>query len=382
MVDGLAGWLRLALSPIGAAQQRKLLAAFGLPESVFAQPRNQLAGVVGAEAAEALLKEPHPAALQAALDWAGAPGNHVLTLADADYPKALLEIADPPLVLYVKGNVDLLGREALAIVGSRVPTAQGEINAETFASSLAASDLVIVSGLAQGIDAAAHRGALLAKGGTVAVIGTGIDRIYPARNAALAREIAGKGVVLSEFPLGTTAARWNFPRRNRLIAGLALGVLVVEATTESGSLITARFAAECGREVFAIPGSIHSPQSRGCHRLIREGAKLVETADDVLEELRGISQKPEIKRQKPRYPSKPVSSRKTPSPTSSASLPAHLPPEALRILECLGTRSCDIDALTLETGLPVEALQAHLLTLELESLVIRQPGGSFLRLFI
>jgi DNA processing protein len=384
VTEGLADWIRFALTPVGPAQQRRLLAAFGLPENIFAQPRSRLVSAVGHEIADAILKEPDPAALEAARAWAGEEGNHLLTLVDVAYPRSLLEIADPPPVLYVKGDPALLARDALAIVGSRAPTMQGEANAKAFAASLSAAGLTIVSGLAQGIDAAAHRGALVVEGGsTIAVIGTGIDRIYPANNAALAREIAAKGVILSEFPLGTPPARWNFPRRNRLIAGLSLGVLVVEATLESGSLITARLAVDAGREVFAIPGSIHSPQARGCHRLIREGAKLVETAEDVFEELRG-----RIGGNLPRHGAAPRRTRSHPRQPPPAvdqplpvSMPAHLAPEASHVLESLGCEACDIDTLALATGLAVEALQAHLLALELEGLVTRQTGGSFLRLY-
>ncbi|MCL2644237.1 MAG: DNA-processing protein DprA [Betaproteobacteria bacterium] len=377
MTDGLADWLRFALTPVSPARQRNLLAAFGLPGNIFAQSRSRLASVAGHEAADTVLKGPDPAALKATLAWANEEGNHILTLADATYPQSLLEIADPPPVLYVKGNPALFARPVLAIVGSRVPTAQGEANARAFAESLSAAGLVIVSGLAQGIDTAAHRGAL-AGGNTIAVIGTGIDRIYPASNAALAREIAAKDAILSEFPLGTPSARWNFPRRNRLIAGLSLGVLVVEASLESGSLITARFAADTGREVFAIPGSIHTPQARGCHRLIREGAKLVETAEDVFEELRG-----QIGGDLPRHAVAPHHSRpRQPSPKAPlpVTTPTHLPSEAVLVLEALSSEARDIDTLALSTGLAIEALQAHLLTLELEGLAVRQTGGGFLRL--
>jgi DNA processing protein len=383
VTDGLADWLRVALTPVGPARQRSLLAAFGLPGNIFSQPHSHLASIAGHEAADALLKGPDPSALKAALAWASEDGNHILTLADTDYPRSLLEIADPPPILYVKGNPALFARPCLAMVGSRAPTAQGEANAKAFASSLSAAGLTIISGLAQGIDAAAHRGALAVEGGvTIAVIGTGIDRIYPARNANLAREIAASGAILSEFPLETPPARWNFPRRNRLIAGLSLGVLVVEATLESGSLITARLAADAGREVFAIPGSIHSPQARGCHRLIREGAKLVETAEDVLEELRGHTGA-----SLPRHvaASRRRSPRQSPHATNqSAPIPAptHLAPEATQVLEALGCEARDIDTLALTTGLSVEALHTHLLTLELEGLASRQSGGGFLRLHV
>ncbi|MDA0233611.1 MAG: DNA-processing protein DprA, partial [Proteobacteria bacterium] len=289
--DDLADWLRLACIPgVGTQGQRALLAAFGLPGHIFAAGRGALAAVVGGQAADAVLAVPAHEDIERTLAWASEAGNRVLTLADADYPRQLFDIADPPVLLYVKGEPALLSRPGIALVGARSATAAGEANAEAFARTLAQQGLVVVSGLALGIDAAAHRGALAAGStgaGTVAVIGTGIDRIYPARNAALAREIAAAGAVVSEFPLGTPPLQHNFPRRNRLIAGLAEGVLVVEAALGSGSLITARLATETGREVFAIPGSIHSPLSRGCHRLIRDGAKLVETAEDVVEELRG-----------------------------------------------------------------------------------------------
>ncbi|MDR2207728.1 MAG: DNA-processing protein DprA [Azoarcus sp.] len=383
VTGGLADWLRFALTPIGPARQRSLLAAFGLPGNIFAQPRGHLVNIAGHEAADALLNGPDPAALEAALAWADEDGNHILTLADAAYPRSLLETADPPLVLYAKGDTSLFARPILAMVGSRAPTAQGEANAEAFARNLSEAGLTIISGLAQGIDAAAHRGVLAVEGGsTIAVIGTGIDRVYPARNAALAREIADKGLILSEFPLGTPPARWNFPRRNRLIAGLSLGVLVVEAALESGSLITARLAADAGREVFAIPGSIHSPQARGCHRLIREGAKLTETTEDVLEELRG-----HIGASSPRHV---AVSRRTSSPSRQpldavsqpSPVPAHLAPEAIQVLEALGHEARDIDTLALSTGLAVDALHTHLLTLELEGLASRQPGGGFLRLHV
>jgi DNA processing protein len=382
-MGGLADWLRFALTPVGPARQRSLLAAFGLPGNIFAQPRSHLASVAGHEAADVILREPDPAALEAALAWAGEEGNHIITLADTAYPRSLLEIADPPPVLYVKGDPALLVQPSLAIVGSRAPTAQGEANAKAFADSLGAAGLVIVSGLAQGIDAAAHRGALtVAGGGTIAVIGTGIDRVYPAGNAALAREIASRGAILSEFPLGTPPVRWNFPRRNRLIAGLSLGVLVVEATLESGSLITARLAAEMGGEVFAIPGSIHSPQARGCHRLIREGAKLVETAEDVLEELRGrIGSELPRRRTAASRRAAPRLRQSPPADALPVAAPAHLAPEAIHVLEALSSEACDIDTLALTSGLAVEALQAHLLTLELEGLAVRQTGGGFLRLY-
>ncbi len=223
--------------------------------------------------------------LQDTLNWLAKANNHIVTLADPDYPKALLEIADPPPLLYAKGNIALLNKLSIAIVGSRNASVQGEKNAEAFAQGLAVHGLCIVSGLALGIDGAAHRGALKAKGDTIAVVGTGLDMVYPAQHRDLAHQIASSGLIISEFPLGTLSKPQNFPRRNRLISGLSLGCLVVEANLKSGSQITARLSAEQGREVFAIPGSIHSPLAKGCHQLIKQGAKLVDSLQDIVEEL-------------------------------------------------------------------------------------------------
>ncbi|MCK9260849.1 MAG: DNA-processing protein DprA [Azoarcus sp.] len=372
----LAAWLRLALTPeLGPERQRKLLAAFGLPSAVFAHARSSIAAVIGGQAADQLLASGENAAIDAALAWSAEAGNHILTLADSDYPQALLDTADPPILLYVKGDPALLNRPGLAIVGARSSTAQGVANAEAFARSLSEAQLTIISGLALGIDAAAHRGALSSgEGSTVAVIGTGADRIYPAGNAALAREIAASGAIVSEFALGTPPLRHNFPRRNRLIAGLSHGVLVVEAAVGSGSLITARLATEMGREVFAIPGSIHSPLARGCHRLIRDGAKLVETAEDVLEELRGrVTTLP---------PARTRSRRKAaPAALTAPSQPAlPLTPEASQLLTALGDEAVDIDTLALRCGLTVDALYAILLPMELEAVLVRLPGNRFQRL--
>ena len=352
-------WLRLTLIPgIGGETQRKLLAAFGLPEQIFAANRSALRRIISDKAIDLLLETDNSSAVEAASLWAQQPGQHILTLADDDYPKALLDIPDPPTVLYARGRCELLAQPGLAIVGSRNATPQGESNARAFAAALAEEGLSIISGLALGIDAAAHRGALSAGGTTVAVIGTGADRLYPARNQALATEIAEKGVILSEFPLGTPAAAANFPRRNRLISGLARGVLVIEAAVESGSLITARMAGEQGREVFAIPGSIHAPQSRGCHRLIRQGAKLVETASDVMEEL-GSTIQP---------------ARHSPSETlENDSLSS-------RLLACAGFEAVTIDELVGRSGLTAEALSVILLQLELDGRVSSLPGGRYQRL--
>ena len=285
-----AQWLRLVLTPgIGPATARRLLGAFGLPEEIFAAGHAKLSAALDGPRAQALLgADPErDAAVKSALDWAEAEGHHLLAFDDPRYPPRLLEISDPPPVLFVHGNPDALARPSLAIVGSRHASQSGLGHARDFARALGDAGLTIVSGLAQGIDAAAHRGALDTQAGTVAVMGTGIDLVYPTGHRALAEAIASNGALVSELPLGAPVLRSNFPRRNRLIAGLTLATLVVEAARQSGSLITARQATEAGRDVMAIPGSIHSPLSKGCHQLIRDGAKLVESAEDVLVELRG-----------------------------------------------------------------------------------------------
>ncbi len=385
----LPDWLRLAAVPgLGAERQRSLLAAFGLPRHIFAAGRSALAGVIGRELADAVLAPPPDELIERALAWAAEPGSHVLTLADEAYPRTLLDIADPPVLLYVKGDPALLQRPAIALVGARSATAQGEANAAAFAQSLAEAGLTIVSGLALGVDAAAHRGALAAGsvgspgGGTVAVIGTGIDRIYPARNAALAREIAVSGAIVSEFPLGTPPLQHNFPRRNRIIAGLSQGVLVVEAALNSGSLITARLATESGREVFAIPGSIHNPLARGCHRLIRDGAKLVETAEDVIEELRGrlgwAAPAPAPKGRRRQGGKAAASHADTPAQPLQQTVPG-LDDEAARVLQIIGHDPVDIDTLAGRCGLTVDALYAILLPLELDGHLARLPGGRLQR---
>ena len=352
---GLAAWLRLTLIPgIGGESQRKLLAAYGLPEQIFAAGRQAARSVIG-QRADLLFDFDPSEAVDRTMAWASHPGQTILTLGDEAYPQSLLEIADPPNVLYVRGNSALLQKRGLAIVGSRNATPQGLQTAESFAKALAAKGLCIISGLALGIDAAAHRGALATGGETIAVIGTGADRMYPARNKELALAIAERGAIVSEFPLGTPVMSANFPRRNRIISGLSRGVLVVEAAPESGSLITARLAGEQGREVFAIPGSIHSPVARGCHKLIKQGAKLVETANDVLEEL-GHFLPPD-------------------TPTASPSVSSASP-----VLTALGHDPCSLDELLERTGLSTDLLLGELLTLELSGEVATLPGNRFQRL--
>jgi len=377
-MNDLAAWLRLTrCQGVGPGAQRTLLAAFGLPDGIFSAGRSALVSVVGADIADRLLTEPDQAGIEAALAWVEEPGNHIITLADSAYPKSLLTIPDPPVLLYVKGNPDCLAQPAIAIVGARSATAQGIANAEAFARSLTAGGLAIVSGLALGIDAAAHRGAIDATQGpgTIAVIGTGADRVYPARNRTLAHDITTHGAIVSEYPLGTPPLPHNFPRRNRIIAGLALGVLVVEAAVSSGSLITARLAADCGREVFAIPGSIHSPLARGCHRLIRDGAKLVETATDVLEELRWGDDSVRAVKMSDR--ARTASAETTPS--RQLALPAG-DENTVRALTALGHDPTDIDTLAARSGLTLDALYAILLPLELDGHISRLPGGRFQRL--
>jgi len=362
--EGLADWLRLSLTEgVGTRTACELMSRFGLPEAIVGAGFPALQKCVPEKIAYAL-SGPAPDDMQAQIErtlaWTEAEGNHVLTLADADYPKALLSIPDPPPLLYAKGRIGLLSRPALAIVGSRSASVQGMQNAERFAHTLSASGLTVVSGLALGIDAAAHIGACSSEAGfgsTIAITGTGLDLVYPAKHRSLAHRIAEQGCLLSEYPLGTPAIASNFPRRTRLISGLSVGVLVVEAALQSGSLITARSALEQGREVFAIPGSIHSPLAKGCHRLIRDGAKLVESAQDIMEELYGHGIALAVRPQKA---------------TRTADTPA-----AALILRAAGHDPASVDALAERTGLKISDVQAALLQLELERQVERLADGRY-----
>jgi DNA processing protein len=282
-------WISLStVHGLGAQTFCLLLKTFGNPANIYAATTNQLKEVVSDKIASAIAQGINEQAIAEASQWLSHANNHLVTLADPHYPKALLEIADPPPFLYAKGNLRLLNQANIAIVGSRSASVQGEKNAEAFAHDLCGYGLCIVSGLALGIDAAAHRGALKANGATIAVVGTGLDIVYPAKHRDLAHQIVERGLIISEFSLGTPSKPQNFPKRNRIISGLSLGCLVVEANLQSGSQITARMAAEQGREVFAIPGSIHSPMSKGCHQLIKQGAKLVDCLQDIVEDL-GLS---------------------------------------------------------------------------------------------
>ena len=372
--EELGSWLRLVLTPgVGNETARKLLAAFGLPPQVFAATSTALREVVTSIQAVALATVPPelPAQLEASLAWLdGAQAGcarHVLHLADPGYPAALLNMEDPPLMLYLAGRLEASWPAAIAIVGSRNPTPQGLANARAFAHSLAAAGLTIVSGLALGIDGAAHEGALAGAApgqpATFAVVGTGLDLVYPRQHEALAGTICERGLLISEYPLGTPPLAANFPRRNRIIAGLSEGTLVVEAALRSGSLITARLASEQGKDVFAIPGSIHSTQSRGCHELLRQGAKLVACAQDVLEELRpGL-----------------VAAYKPAHTGGASSDIALLTRPAQQLLAGLGFDPVGLDTLVARTGVGIAQLQEHLLELELAGQVARVPGGMFQR---
>jgi DNA processing protein len=378
----LGAWLRLSLTPgVGTESARRLLAAFGEPQAIFAQTETALSQVVSTLQARALGSEPKGCAAltQETLDWlqAHAPwGCCVLTLGDCDYPAPLLDIPDPPLMLYAMGQTahlaSLKAEHALAIVGSRNPSPQGADHAREFARSLAASGLTVVSGLALGVDGAAHEGALLGHAGqglaTIAIVGTGLDRVYPRQHRELAQRIAENGLLLSEYPLGTPPLAPNFPRRNRLISGLSQATLVVEAALQSGSLITAKQALEQGRDVMAIPGSIHSTQSKGCHALIKQGAKLVESAQDVLEELRMPAP---MAQQALDLSTEPNTDGETPAG------PKDDPERAL--LRALGHDPVGLDALQARCGWPTAQLQAQLLELELMGQVGRLPGGLFQR---
>lgn len=360
--DDFEAWFRLLQTPgLGRGGARRLLAACGSAEGVLLATPATLRQLVGAEVASALSRTPPQwaerlAACRRWLDAAAESPRGALTLGMPQYPPQLLQTADPPLLLFVEGDASRLAQPSLAIVGSRHATAQGLDNARAFAAALSQHGLVIVSGLALGIDGAAHEGALEGRSGTVAVLGTGLEPVYPTRHQALARRVAAHGALVSEFAPGTPPLREHFPLRNRVIAGLSRGTLVVEAAVQSGSLITARQAAEAGREVFAIPGSIHSPQARGCHALIKQGAKLVESAADILDELGGTA------------PLALAPGR--PEPAAEETDP---------LLAALGHDPATMDALQARTGWSTAELGARLLELELEGRVARLPGGLFQR---
>ena len=362
----LRDWIRLMQTDgVGVEMARRLLTTFGLPGDIFSAGFDALRAVAPERIARALLQTPTAMMqnrIELTLDWAAQPGRRILTLADADYPQALLNIADPPILLYIQGRDRLLSATSLAVVGSRNATVQGIQNAERFSEAASRAGLTVVSGLALGIDAAAHHGGLRGSGSSVAVIGTGIDIVYPMRNRALAQRLAEEGCIVSEYPLGMPPVAANFPRRNRIISGLARAVLVVEAAAQSGSLITARTAAEQGRDVFAIPGSIHSPLSKGCHQLIKQGAKLIESAQDILEELGKL----------------PLLARHPQAPANTSAIaPANHDADAL--LRAMGFDPVDADVLSLRSGLSAAMLSEQLLALELDGAVECLPGGRYRR---
>ena len=349
---------------IGPARFARLLEHFGSAAAAFAADGPELRSLELPDAALDYLRRPDWGRVEKDLAWLERPGNHLLRLDDARYPPLLRQIPYPPPLLFVHGDPDCLRLPQLAIVGTRNPTPMGRETAQRFAAHLAEFGLLITSGLALGIDAAAHQGALAGGGRTIAVMGTGLDRVYPAQHRDLAHAIAERGALVSEFSIGTSPAAGNFPQRNRLISGLALGVLVVEAAAQSGSLITARLANEQGREVFAIPGSIHNPLAKGCHTLIRQGAKLVETAADILEELGALA----------------AATQEATSPVAAAPTSAALDEEYRQLLAAMGDEPAGIDLLVDRCGLTAEAVSSMLLILELEGYVAAIPGGLYSRL--
>jgi DNA processing protein len=373
-------WLRIAAAPgLGATRLAPLLAACGSAAGLVATARSAAAlgragvepAAIPGEATRRALTDPDARLLDRALAWLAASTEHrLLTWVDPAYPSLLREIPDPPVLLFLAGRAEAIGGLQLAIVGSRNPTPAGRENAHDFARHLAGCGLTITSGLARGVDGAAHRGALEAGGETVAVCGSGLDRIYPPAHADLAADIMDRGALVAEFFPGTPPRRENFPRRNRLISGLSLGVLVVEAGLRSGSLITARMAGEQGREVFAIPGSIHNPLARGCHQLLRQGARLVESGADVLSELGALA----------------AAGLAAPAPAGAApepspATPAEEPDPAYQaLLEACGYEPVTAEILVQRTGLTAAEVSSMLLILELQGRLESGPGGRYTRI--
>jgi DNA processing protein len=359
-------WLRLAATPgMGPAQVEGLLRTLGQADEIAGAPVGRLRSAGLDEKTAIALGRVDEAIIERAAAWiAQAEDHHLVPLDDAGYPERLRQIQDPPLVLFVRGDPGILGEPGLAVVGSRNPSPAGADNAHEFACYLSRCGLVITSGLAAGVDAAAHRGALHGGSPTVAVLGSGPDRIYPAANAELADSIAARGALVSEFFPGSPPRRDHFPRRNRIISGLSLGVLVVEAGLRSGSLISARLAGEQGREVFAIPGSIHNPMARGCHRLIKQGAKLVECAEDVFAELAGLID---------------LEERPPPARDAEEDDPAELSAEQRDLLAACGHDPVTVDQLVGRTQLTSAEVSSMLLILELQGFVESGPGGRYTR---
>lgn len=355
-------WLRLKCIPgLGNAGMLRLLQGLHTPAAILSASYATLTSFVSATQAKNILavQEDMAEEVERHLTWLQAPHHHMITLADEDYPKGLLELPDPPVILFGKGDRKYLQRYAIAMIGSRYPTEQGMQHAREFAKALSHMALSIISGLATGIDSASHQGALLGEGKTIAVVGTGLDIVYPASNRVLAQTIVKEGLILSEFNLGVAPRPAHFPARNRLIAALSQGCIVVEAALKSGSLITARQTLELGREVFAIPGSIHSPLSKGCHALIKSGAKLIESVEDILTELNltfGSVARPEFN-----------------------AVEKTVDPEQQKLLLKMGYDPISIDDLAFRMNLGVETVSALLLVLEMEGKVICLPDGRYQR---
>jgi len=363
--DTLTDWLTLCHAPgAGTATIQRLLDNFSAPATALKASNGELLQLGLKQATIDALRKPEECLITRDLEWCEAANNHIITCQDPGYPVLLAQLPDPPPLLYIHGDVSLLSEPQLAIVGSRNPSRSGQQTAVDFARHLASAGLVITSGLALGIDAAAHQGALDANAPTIAVMGTGLDRVYPARHRDLARRIAEQGSLVSEFPIGTSPQPGNFPQRNRIISGLSLGTLVVEAAIRSGSLISARYALEQGREVFAIPGSIHNPLARGCHHLIREGAKLVETAEDVIDELGSLA----------------AACSALPGMLEETTSPQQLGEEYLQLLDSIDFDPTSIDQLVERSGLTPAEVSSMLLQLELSGHIGSNPGGLYNRL--
>jgi DNA processing protein len=367
-MDDTQAWLILARAPgLHAGQLADWLSAGATPPMLARESRTALASLGLSDTTIQSLLRPDGAALARDAEWLERPQRTLVTWGSPSYPPLLASIPDPPLVLFVDGDADALALPQLAMVGSRNPTALGRDTAVQFAEHLAESGLAITSGLALGIDAASHRGALKADGRTVAVLGCGLDAIYPRENAPLAAEIVARGgALVADLPTGTPPLKPHFPRRNRIISGLSVGTLVVEAALQSGSLITARLAGEQGREVFAIPGSIHNTMARGCHRLIRQGAKLVENSHDIFIELGALLSGPQF--------------AGTPEPSDAkGEFRQRLDNDYEILLDALGFEAAGVDTLVARTGLEAAAVASMLLILELDGRVQQQPGGRFSR---
>lgn len=351
---------------LGNAGICQLLTKFGSPDAIYSAKSHQLREVVDEGTAQKILNGVNLETIKPTLDWLKKDNTHLITLADKAYPQALLNISNPPVVLYAIGHTHLLNQPCIAMVGSRNSTPQGEKNAEDFAESLCNYGLCVVSGMALGIDGASHRGSFKSNGATIAVVGTGLDIVYPSRHRDLAHKIAERGLIISEFAIGTPSRAQNFPRRNRIISGISMGCLVVEANIDSGSLITARFAIEQGREVFAIPGSIHSPVAKGCHQLIKQGAKLVESTADILDELK---YKEELKNLLTNV-----------SPLGLTTQMGGNASEPNTVLECMGFDPVDFETVLTISGLTAEGLSAMLMIMELEGKITTLSGGKYQRL--